>query len=203
MPRPSLIVGLTGGIGSGKSAASRAFADLGVALVDADQLARTVVQPGSPALERIAEHFGDHLITPNGELDRPALRRIVFTDGAARQWLEALLHPLIEVELVHRLERAPGPYALLVSPLLLETRQHRLVDRVLVVDIDEEGQIARAGQRDGADPEQIRAIMAAQLPRRERLARADDILDNSGNLQALQRRVAELHRRYLTLAAPA
>lgn len=195
-----LLIGVTGGIGSGKSAVMERFQARGIEAVDADDMARVVVEPGRPALPEIAGHFGDEILTAEGTLDRPALRDIIFSDPEAKQWLEALLHPLINKELRERLSRADSPYALLVSPLLFETGQDALVDRTLVLDVPEEVQLARASRRDGATPEKIRAIMATQLTREERLARADDVLDNEGNLEQLDREIDRLHAKYLALA---
>jgi dephospho-CoA kinase len=195
------IVGLTGGIGSGKSAVAERFRALGILVVDADQAARAVVEPGTPALAAIAEHFGPGVLQADGSLDRAALRKLVFDDPEQRRWLEALLHPLIGEWLRTRLAEAPGPYAILESPLLFEGSQHRMVHRTLVVDVPEEMQVARATTRDGNSPEQIRAIMAAQMRREQRRARADDCIDNSGPPEALDDQVEALHRRYLELAA--
>ena len=196
-----LVIGLTGGIGSGKSAVSRCFEQLGVAVVDADVAARVVVEPGTPGLARIAEHFGPGVIAPNGALDRAALRRIVFADEAERRWLESVLHPLIGEEIRRGLREATSPYAVLVSPLLLEARQDALAHRVLVVDVGEDTQVARTMQRDNNSGEQVRAIIAAQIGRAERLARADDVIEHSGSLEDLEPKVLALHRRYLELAA--
>lgn len=194
------VIGVTGGIGSGKSSVMRAFQAKGIEAVDADDMARVVVEPGQPALKAIAERFGPDILTPDGTLNRPTLRAIIFTDPDAKTWLEALLHPLINRELRSRLAAARGSYALLVSPLLFETGQDKLVDRILVVDVPESLQLARASARDGADPEQIQRIMASQMSRAERLKRADDLLDNTGSLVDLEKRVEELHRGYLAFA---
>ncbi len=196
-----LVIGLTGGIGSGKSAVSRCFEKLGIAVVDADVAARVVVEPGTPGLARIAEHFGPGVIDPNGALDRAALRRIVFADEAERRWLESVLHPLIGEEIRRGLREATSPYAVLVSPLLLEAGQDALAHRVLVVDVGEETQVTRTMQRDNNSGEQVRAIIAAQIGRAERLARADDVIENDGSLEELEPKVLALHRRYLELAA--
>ncbi len=195
------IVGLTGGIGSGKSAVAERFRARGVRVVDADQAARAVVEPGTPALAAIAEHFGPAVLQADGGLDRAALRKLVFEDSAERQWLEQLLHPRIGEWLRQRLAEAPGPYAILESPLLFEGSQHRMVQRTLVVDVPEAVQVARATSRDGNSPEQIRAIMAAQMSRAERRARADDCIDNSGPPEALDDQVTALHQKYSALAA--
>lgn len=194
------IVGLTGGIGSGKSAVAARFRALGILVVDADQAARAVVEPGTPALAAIAEHFGSGVIQADGSLDRAALRRLVFDDADQRRWLEQLLHPRIGAWLQAQLAAAPGPYAILETPLLFESTQHQMVRRSLLVDVPEEVQVARAAARDGNAPEQIRAIMAAQMSRAERRRRADDCIDNSGPPESLDAQVAELHRRYVALA---
>ena len=194
-------VGLTGGIGSGKSAVAQLFREHGITVVDADQAAREAVLPGSPALAEIRTHFGAPVLKENGSLNRAWLRGAVFADPKQRQWLEALLHPAIAVLIDEALANAASPYAILESPLLLETSQHTLVNRILVVDVSEATQVARAIQRDGGDEAQIRAIMDAQISRYGRLGRADDIIDNDGPLTALEPAVAALHQRYLALAA--
>lgn len=194
------VVGLTGGIGSGKSAASDAFAQLGITVVDADLAARVVVAPGAPALAAIAAHFGAELVRADGSLDRAALRQIVFASPVQRQWLERLTHPLIRAEIQRQLAASRSPYTLLVSPLLFESDQHLLAQRTLVVDVPETTQLERASRRDGVDSQQIAAIIQAQLPRVKRLQKADDIIENSGDLAALRQQVAGLHQLYLTLA---
>lgn len=193
------ILGLTGGIGSGKSAAARHFSTLGVHVVDADQAARWVVEPGRPALAEIAGHFGREILLANGSLDRAALRRRVFQSAEERRWLERLLHPLIRREILASLEQASSPYAILESPLLVETDQHTMTQRILVVDVPESLQLERAMQRDGADREQIEAILKAQASREERLRHADDVLVNDRDLPWLHGEVERLHRFYLTL----
>lgn len=198
MPGKGYLVGLTGGIGSGKSAAAELFERRGIRVIDADNVAREVVEPGSAALEKIAAHFGPEILTTGGALDRPQLRDIIFTNPDAKKWLEALLHPLINQRIRDQLTSADSPYAILVSPLLLETAQHKLVDRVVVIDCPEQAQIARASARDGSDAEQIKAIMATQMDRQTRLAKADDILHNHGPLHTLEHQVDALHQRYLT-----
>lgn len=195
------IVGLTGGIGSGKSAAARCFERLGITVVNADIASRKVVEPGMPALAAIAEHFGPDILLPDGQLDRAALRQRIFSDPAAKQWLEQLLHPQIGAWIWQQLRAATGPYAILESPLLLESTQHQRVDRILVVDVPEDVQVARATTRDSNSEAQIRAIMASQMPRAERLSRADDVIDNSGDIDNLQQQVAVLHDRYVQEAA--
>jgi dephospho-CoA kinase len=194
------VAGLTGGIGSGKSAVARLLQEQGISAVDADQVAREVVAPGEPALAQIAEHFGAEILQSDGTLDRARLRQIVFASADARLWLEALLHPLIRERIQASLQSATSAYALLVSPLLLETDQHRLVDHVVVVDVPEETQLARTVARDQNTTEQVKRIMAAQIDRSSRLARADSIIDNSGDLQSLRAMSLQLHQTLLQLA---
>lgn len=193
------ILGLTGGIGSGKSAAAQHFIDLGVHLVDADHAARWVVEPGRPALAQIAERFGEQVLQADGSLNRAVLRQLVFQDETQRRWLESLLHPLIFQEINQYLNRAESPYAILVSPLLIESGQHKMTQRVLVVDTPEHLQLERSMLRDGASEEHIRAILKAQSGRDERLRYADDILINDRELIWLQHEVERLHHFYLTL----
>lgn len=197
------VVGLTGGIGSGKSAVSALFESHGAAVVDADIAARVVVQPGQPALARIAEHFGPDILQKDGNLNRAALRKKVFSDAQERGWLEKLLHPLIFTELQRQLRAATGPYAILVSPLLVETGQSRLTQRILVVDAPEELQVERSMARDASSEEQIRAIMKAQASRDKRLSYADDVIVNDRSLQELAQEVEDLHKKYCELAASA
>ena len=194
------VVGVTGGIGSGKSAVTARFAGLGVDVVDADLAARAVVAPGTPGFAAIVEHFGDAIVDPGGQLDRAALRQRVFDDDEARRWLEGLTHPLIGEEIARGLAASTSPYAILSSPLLLEGRQRALVDCVLVVDVPEDTQLARTMARDDNDEALVRRIMAAQAGRAERLAGADMVIDNSGPLAALDARVAALHRTFLARA---
>jgi len=196
-----LKVGLTGGIGSGKSAAAKLFAELGVPIIDADIVAREVVEPGEPALERIAEHFGKDILLADGSLNRARLREIIFNDSRQKQWLEALLHPLIRTRIKERLSEQGHDYLILVSPLLIESGQAQLVERIIVVDVDEQTQIERTVGRDGVDREQVERILAAQLPRRDRCARADYLIDNSGDLAALRAQVEHLHHTLIEKAA--
>lgn len=193
------VLGLTGGIGSGKSAVVEAFGRLGVHWVDADHAARWVVEPGKPALSLIAEHFGEEVLAADGSLDRAVLRERVFGDPAQRKWLEELLHPLIRQEVAERLARATSPYAIMVSPLLVESGQYRQVDRVLVVDVPEAVQVERAARRDLSSEAQIQAIIKAQASREERLRYADDVLVNDRDLLWLRAEVERLHNFYLTL----
>lgn len=199
-----MIVGLTGGIGSGKSAAANRFADAhGIHVVDTDVKSRVVVEPGRPALARIAERFGDDVLLPDGGLDRAALRARVFSDPAQRLWLEELLHPLIRQETERDLASATSPYVLLVSPLLIESGQHRMADRVVVVDVPEALQLARTAARDGVPPEQVRAIMEAQSLREDRLRHAHDVILNDGDLAHLYAQVDALHKQYLAFTSGA
>lgn len=193
------VLGLTGGIGSGKSAVVEAFGRLGVHWVDADHAARWVVEPGRPALGAIVDRFGEQVLSPDGSLNRAALRDLIFRDPDQRKWLEALLHPLIREETTAHLARAASPYAIMVSPLLIESGQYRQVDRVLVVDVPETLQLERAVRRDATTETQIRAILEAQLSREERLSHADDVLVNDRDLTWLTREVERLHDFYLTL----
>ncbi|SDZ57997.1 dephospho-CoA kinase [Pseudomonas sp. NFIX28] len=193
------ILGLTGGIGSGKSAAAQHFIDLGVHVVDADHAARWVVEPGRPALARIAEHFGDSVLQADGQLDRAALRKLIFEVPQQRLWLEALLHPLIAEEIAAHLARAESPYAILVSPLLIESGQYAMTQRILVIDVPQQLQIERTLQRDGISEQQVQAILKAQATREERLRHADDVLVNDRDLAWLHSEVERLHHFYLTL----
>jgi dephospho-CoA kinase len=194
-------VGLTGGIASGKSTAAAFFATLGVPILDSDQIAREVVEPGQPPLERLIERFGPGILTPDGHLDRPALRNIVFSDPKARADLEALTHPAIGAEMEARSASAGGPYQVLVIPLLVEKNLSSHVDRVLVIDCEETLQLERLRQRDGTGREQAEAILRAQAPRAERLKAADDVISNDTDVDSVKTQVAALHRRYLKLAA--
>ncbi|MEB0090957.1 dephospho-CoA kinase [Pseudomonas sp. CCI1.2] len=193
------ILGLTGGIGSGKSAAAQHFIDLGVHLVDADHAARWVVEPGRPALAQIAEHFGAGVLQPDGQLDRAALRGLIFQNPEQRRWLETLLHPLIGQEIMSYLARAESPYAILVSPLLVESGQYKLTQRVLVIDAPERLQIQRTMLRDSTSEEQVKAILNVQANRELRLSHADDVLVNDRDPAWLKSEVERLHHFYLTL----
>lgn len=193
-------VGLTGGIASGKSTAAKFFGALGVPILDSDQIAREVVEPGQPPLERLVERFGPTILTPDGHLDRPALRDIVFSDPRARADLEALTHPAIGAALEARSATAGGPYQVLVIPLLVEKHLGSQVNRVLVVDCDEALQISRLRARDGSTPKQAQAILDAQVSRSTRVKAADDVITNDADMSAVQNQVATLHARYLALA---
>lgn len=194
------IVGLTGGIGSGKSTVASAFTKLGVDVIDADQLARDVVEPGRPALEKIAVHFGESILDKHGALRRKMLREIVFENLEEKNWLESLLHPLITEEIKSRIATAQSKYCILESPLLLETSQKSLVNRVLVVDVDESIQIDRAMRRDGSSEQTIRAIIASQMSRELRLQNADDVIENDCPIEAIQAKVESFHDKYIALA---
>lgn len=197
----SLVVGVTGGIGSGKTVVAQAFAELGVEVIDTDQIAHELTAPGQPAVREIATRFGTQVLTAEGALDRAALRRAVFSDPNARHRLEALLHPLIAQQVVHRLAQAGGPYVILVVPLLVETGGYEgIVDRVLVVDSPEDVQVTRVMRRNGLSPNEVEPILRAQASRQQRLARADDVLTNDGDLDTLRSGVQRLHRDYLALA---
>jgi dephospho-CoA kinase len=193
-----LVVGLTGGIGSGKSAAAEEFARLGATVVDTDAIAHELTRAGGPAIPELERTFGKQVIGPDGAMDRTRMRERVFADAAAKKALEALLHPMIREESRRRIEAAPGPYVVHVVPLLVESPDYRKrVDRVLVVDCPEELQLARVRARSSLPEAQVRAIIASQATRADRLAAADDVIDNSGSLETLRKQVAALHRRYL------
>ena len=194
-----MLVGLTGGIGSGKSAAADRFAELGIDVVDADLASRAVVEPGMPALQKITEHFGEQLLLADGTLDRAQLRSIVFAKVEDRKWLQALLHPLISQYLQDRVAESTSPYCLLVNPLLLESGQARWCDEIVVVDVSEEVQIARTMARDDNPRSQVEAIVAAQLKRGDRLAQASRTLTNDRDLPHLYRQVDALHQELLAL----
>ena len=196
-------VGLTGGIASGKSTAAKFFGALGVPIIDTDQLARDVVEPGQPPLERLVERFGTSILTEDGHLDRPALRAIVFSDPKARADLEALTHPAIGAAAEARSAAAGGIYQILVIPLLVEKNLGSQLDRVLVVDCDEALQIRRVQARDGTTVEQAQAILNAQVSRATRLKAAHDVLRNEGDLAGVRDQVSALHARYLGLARQA
>lgn len=188
------VFGLTGGIGSGKSTVANAFKQLAVNIVDADLVAREVVSIGEPALTTIAQHFGEHILLADGALDRGRLRNIIFEEPTQKEWLEQLLHPVIRTRIKLQLERSASIYTLLESPLLLETDQHQLVRKIIVVDVDESLQIARASQRDGASVAHIKRIMTTQFTREQRLARADFVIDNSQTLAQTHAQVASVHK---------
>ena len=198
------VVGLTGGIGSGKSAAADEFAQLGATVVDTDAIARELTERGGAALPHIKSLFGDAFVGAGGAMDRDAMRSRVFSDPVAKQALEGLLHPMIRAEAERRTAAAEGSYVVQVVPLLVESGDYRKrVARVLVVDCPEEVQLNRVVARSGLSEREVRAIMAHQVSRAARLAAADDVIDNAGTLDALRRQVGALHARYVQMAAPA
>lgn len=194
-------VALTGGIASGKSETARRFAALGASVIDADVVAREIVQPGMPALEEIAATFGKQMLDASGSLERAEMRTLIFGDAEARRKLETILHPRVRAEILLRTDSAQGPYVLLVIPLLVETAGYEWVDRVLVVDLPREQQLARAIARDRMSPALAEAMIDAQAAREQRLAVADDVIENSGTPEALDAQVAALHRKYVELAS--
>ena len=194
-----LRIGLTGGIASGKSTVANLFAELGVAVIDTDIIAREVVMPGQPALDEIRAAFGDAVILPDGTLDRTAMRQLIFADDGQRRQLEAIVHPRIQQETTRQSGAADGDYQLIVVPLLTESPLKNFVDRILVVDCDEDTQIQRLLDRDAESEEQARRILEAQASRDERLAIADEIIDNDAGLEATASQVSALHDRYVAL----
>jgi dephospho-CoA kinase len=197
------VVGVTGGIGSGKTAVTNLFAELGITIVDADIASRIIVEPGKPALAEIAERFGADMLQVDGTLDRAAMRKRIFANPDDRRALECITHPRIGEEIRKQLREAESPYAILVSPLLIEGDQHELCDRILVVDVPESVQLQRTMQRDSNDAEQVKRIIASQASREQRLSRADDVIENTGTLDDLRAQVAALHQQYLLLGQAA
>jgi len=204
-PRPALLVGLTGGIGSGKTTVADLFGALGVPLIDTDLIAHRLTGPGGAAMPAIRDAFGAPVIAADGRLDRAAMRELAFADPAARSRLEAILHPMIRAETVRGIaQAAAAPYAIVVVPLLVESGSwHQWLDRVLVVDCPVQTQIERVMRRSALARAQVEAIVAAQASRERRLAAADDVVDNDGDAAGLEPQVRELHARYLALAAAA
>ena len=198
---PQLVIGLTGGIASGKSTVAELFQALAVPVIDADALARDVVAQGEPALAEIRRIFGPEVIKSTGELDRARLRKVIFNDPTERRRLEHILHPRIHARILLALKDSAAPYAILMIPLLLESDQDYPVNRIRVVDVPKDLQRQRATQRDGRDARTLDGILQAQTSREERLARADDIIDNTGSPEDLRTQVDQLHRAYLQLAA--
>ncbi|MEQ4923358.1 dephospho-CoA kinase [Proteus hauseri] len=193
-------VALTGGIGSGKTTIANGFASLGVPLVDADIIARLVVEPLSPGLTAIHQHFGDAILHPDGTLNRALLRNIIFKHQEEKAWLNQLLHPLIQQETQKQIQQIKAPYFIWVVPLLIENKLTHLANRVLVVDVTEEEQITRTMQRDNVSREHVVNILTAQASRQERLAAADDIIENHDNNQNITGLIKQLHQHYLALA---
>lgn len=195
-----LRIGLTGGIASGKSTVAQRFTDLRVPVIDADVAARAVVAAGTPGLARVIERFGPGVLGENGELDRRALRDLIFSNPGARRYLESILHPLIRADMERSADQAVGPYIVMAIPLLIEGGPSDRVDRILVVNVDEAVQLQRVMERDGCTAEQARAILASQASRSARLTAADDVLQNAGTVTDLRQAVDRLHERYLRLA---
>ena len=193
-------VGLTGGIGSGKTTVARFFLDQNIEVINADEIARKVVEPGTAALSKIQERFGSKILINEKSLNRALLRKKIFKDSRQRIWLENLLHPLIEEEITNLIAVAVSRYVILESPLLFETNQHKLVNRNLVVDVSPKVQLERAILRDGASEETIKAIMDSQISRDDRISLADDIVDNEQNFQSVRTQLKKFHQNYLNLA---
>ena len=193
MSAQQLVVGITGGIGSGKSAVTDYLETKGITVVDADKVARVVVEPGTSGLAAIAEHFGRDILLPDGTLDRAALRKIVFDEPDERKVLEGITHPLIREEIARQLSEAGSPYVVLASPLLLESGQSSFADYVVVVDVPESVQLSRTMTRDDNSEQLVKSIMAVQLDRETRLARSDTSISNEGTLEELHTRVDALH----------
>ena len=193
-----MIIGLTGGIGSGKTAVSETFEKLGITVVDADLASRVVVEKGKPCLEEIAKHFGDDILNENDELNRAKLREIIFNSDSEKLWLESLLHPAIAEQIKDELNASKSPYTILVSPLLLETNQRDFCDRILVVDVPIEIQMERTTKRDGVSEDQVKSIIKSQINRDERLQLADEIILNEGSIEDLEMIVRELHEKLIS-----
>lgn len=197
----NLVIGVTGGIGSGKTAVTNRFQSLGITVVDADLASRVIVEPGRPALAEIEAHFGSNVIAKDGTLDRRALRDIVFNNPNERKWLEQLTHPLIGQEIVSQLQASQSAYTILVSPLLLESAQHQMAQRILVIDAPVKTQVARTISRDNATENSVKAIIEVQMDRDSRLNKADDVITNNKSLNELHTNVDTLHNTYLALAS--
>ena len=195
-----LIIGLTGGIGSGKSVASDKFASLGITVVDADVASRTVVEPGMPALKEIESHSGSEIIAGDGQLDRTKLREIIASDAEERKRLESVLHPRIGEQIAKEISESTSPYTLFVAPLLLETNSQEMCSRVVVVDVPKEVQVERTAERDEVSTDQVEQMVSAQMEREKRLGKADDVLLNTGTIEELEKKVEELHEKYLQMA---
>lgn len=194
-----LVIGLTGGIGSGKSTVAKYFAKLGITIIDTDKIAREVVIPNSPALKKIAKHFGKDILDKAGKLKRKKLGALIFAQPKQRAWLENLLHPIIRQKMNTLIKQVKSPYCIAVIPLLAETKPNPLIDRVLVIDASTKQRSKRTQQRDKLRAEQIKKIMQNQATRKQRLAIADDVISNNRNLHYLKKRVSSLHKKYLSL----
>lgn len=194
-----LVVALTGGIGSGKTAVSDMFAQLGAQIIDTDRIAREIVEPGEPALEAIRQHFGEEVLNPDGSLNRTLLRARIFNHHKDRVWLEHLLHPMIRKQVKEQLAKQGYPYAVIVIPLFTTTtrQEYPFIDRICVVDCEENLQVTRTQSRDGITQDMAKQIIATQIPRQERLALADDVVTNNLDLSALKKQIIDLHIRYL------
>lgn len=192
-------VGLTGGIGSGKSTVSSIFSGLGVPVIDADQIARSLVEPGTDALSKLTAHFGEEILN-QGQLDRRRLRELIFTDEAAKKWVEALLHPLVKREILSRADQQDSAYVVLEIPLLFEAGYQNLLDRVLVIDVPPALQVDRVVSRDEVPQSQVESVIRAQISAKARLKQANDVIDNTGSLEQLREQVESLHRKYLEMA---
>ena len=197
------VVGLTGGIGSGKSTVAELFAELGISVIDADIIAREVVAPGQAALQEIVNKFGQQILTTDGHLDRQQLRALVFSQPQQKAWLNNLLHPLIRQRMLEQTQQATSAYCILALPLLVENQLQTLLDRVLVVDVSEATQLSRTVRRDNNSEQQVRNIMQAQASRQQRLAHADDVICNDGEPTELAPQVKKLHNQYLALVSQA
>ncbi len=193
-------VGLTGGIASGKSTVSKIFERLGVKIIDADRIAHDLTRKNTTALRKISELFGASILDQSGKLDRPQLRKIIFNDNLKKQQLESILHPMVYDEVERQIGLNSTPYLIIVIPLLFETGGEKYLDRVLVVDCDEDNQVERAIQRDGENASDIETIIATQIPREQRKQLADDVIENNGDVKSLQTQVEKLHKLYMSLS---
>ena len=195
-----LMIGLTGGIGCGKSTVAQAFAEHGIATIDADDVAREVVEPGTPALQAIVARFGEQILQPDGRLDRAQLSAQIFDHATERDWLNALLHPIIKTQMLEQAQLADSPYVILSVPLLLESGWQEMFDRILVIDLDEATQCERACARDKKTPEQVKKIMASQWERSQRLTMADTLIDNHGTIFDIKKQIDYFHQLYTQMA---
>ncbi|WP_165741265.1 dephospho-CoA kinase [Pseudoalteromonas sp. Z1A6] len=196
----SWVLGLTGGIGCGKTAISNMFEELGITIVDADIIARQVVEPNSKGLKAIIQHFGEHILLPDGTLNRAELRAKIFTNNSDKEWLNALLHPLIRIKILNDLNNATSPYAVLVAPLLFENSLDKYCDHTLLIDVPTSVQIARTAKRDNTSIEQVKSIIASQMSRADKQQKADDILNNDRSLGLVHIELVDLHKKYLQYA---
>lgn len=195
-----ICIGITGGIGSGKTSATNIFQSLGVPVIDADVISRNLVKDGQPALKEIVDEFGKNILDNEGELRRDVMRERVFNDADARARLESIIHPKVSTEIRKQLDEVDYPYCIISSPLLLEAQSDLPVNRILVIDTHEENQLERASKRDGTSKEAIRKILASQASRKERMDKADDVIVNNSDLDYLENQVNELHHHYLKLS---